>query len=76
MFEDHYSLAKKNIQDENYKQAKVNLLKCLDFKPSFDILNLLGVVYLNLKEYEKSIDIFKNLLKKKMLVIPFTSTLE
>ena len=67
MFEDIYSLAKKNIQDENYKQAKDNLLKCLNFKPSFDILHLLGVVYLNLKEYEKSIDIFKNLLKKKIV---------
>ena len=67
MFEDIYSLAKKNIQDENYKQAKENLLKCLNFKPSVDILHLLGVVYLNLKEYEKSIDIFKNLLKKKIV---------
>ena len=67
MFEDVYSLAKKNIQDENYKQAKENLLKCLNFKPSVDILHLLGVVYLNLKEYEKSIDIFKNLLKKKIV---------
>ena len=44
MFEDVYSLAKKNIQDENYKQAKDNLLKCLNFKPSFDILHLLGAV--------------------------------
>ena len=46
------------------------------FKPSFEILHLLGVVYINLKEYEKSIDIFKNLLKKNFLMILFTSTLE
>ena len=65
MFEEHYSLAKKNIEKENYEQAKESLLKCLNLKPSFEILHLLGVVYINLKEYEKSIDIFKNLLKKK-----------
>ena len=67
MFEEHYSLAKKNIEKENYEQAKESLLKCLNLKPSFEILHLLGVVYINLKEYEKSIDIFKNLLKKKFL---------
>ena len=65
MFEEHYSLAKKNIEKEDYEQAKESLLKCLNLKPSFEILHLLGVVYINLKEYEKSIDIFKNLLKKK-----------
>ena len=65
MFEEHYSLAKKNIEKEDYEKAKESLLKCLNLKPSFEILHLLGVVYINLKEYEKSIDIFKNLLKKK-----------
>ena len=67
MFEEHYSLAKKNIEKEDYEQAKESLLKCLNLKPSFEILHLLGVVYINLKEYEKSIDIFKNLLKKNLI---------
>ena len=65
MFEEYYSLAKKNLEKENHEQAKKYLLKCLDIKPSFEILNLLGIVYINLNEYEKSIDIFKNLLKNK-----------
>ena len=44
MFEEHYSLAKKTLKKENYEQAKESLLKCLDIKPSFEILHLLGVV--------------------------------
>ena len=55
MFEEHYSLAKKNIEQEHYEQAKENLLKCLNYNQSFEILHLLGVVYINLKKYEKSI---------------------
>ena len=30
MFEEHYSLAKKNIEKEDYEQAKESLLKCLN----------------------------------------------
>ena len=33
MFEEHYSLAKKNIEKEKYEQAKESLLKCLNLKP-------------------------------------------
>ena len=58
--------AKKNIEEKNYEKAKDNLLKCLDFKDSFETLNLLGVVYIHLKEYDKSIQVFENLLKKNL----------
>ena len=63
---EYYSHAKKNIEEKNYEKAKDNLLKCLDLKDSFEILNLLGVVYIHLKEYDNSIQVFENLLKKNL----------
>ena len=35
-------------------------------KTSFETLNLLGVVYIHLKEYDNSIQVFENLLKKNL----------
>ena len=64
---EYYSHAKKNIEEKNYEKAKDNLLKCLDLKDSFETLNLLGVVYIHLKEYDNSIQVFENLLKKKSI---------
>ena len=63
---EYYSHAKKNIEEKNYEKAKDNLLKCLDLKNSFETLNLLGVVYIHLKEYDNSIQVFENLLKKNL----------
>ena len=36
LHDDHYSLAKKNIEKKNFELAKDNLLKCLDLKVSFE----------------------------------------
>ena len=33
---EYYSHAKKNIEEKNYETSKDNLLKCLDFKNSFE----------------------------------------
>ena len=45
---EYYVLAKK-YRKKDFKQAKVNLLKCLDLKHSFETLNLLGIVNIHLK---------------------------
>ena len=54
----YYFLAKENIKKKRYEEAKENLLNSLDLKKSFKSLNLLGIIYLHLMEYEKSIKIF------------------
>mgnify|MGYP001188247027 CR=1 FL=1 len=61
-FEENYSLAKKNFEKKNYKEAEERLLKCLDLKDSFSVLNLLGIVYIELKEYKNAVKIFKKLI--------------
>ena len=60
---EYYVLAKKSIEKKDFEQAKVNLLKCLDLKHSFETLNLLGIVNIHLKDFEESIKNFKSLLK-------------
>ena len=59
----YYFLAEENIKKKRYEEAKENLLNSLDLKKSFKSLNLLGIIYLHLMEYEKSIKIFENLIK-------------
>ena len=53
----YYFLAEENIKKKRYEEAKENLLNSLDLKKSFKSLNLLGIIYLHLMEYEKSIKI-------------------
>ena len=59
-------LTQRKYRRKNYEKAKDNLLKCLDLKDSFEILNLLGVVYIHLKEYDNSIQVLKKFIKKSI----------
>ena len=56
----YYLLASTNFEKKDFKLAKSNLLKYLNKNQDYQALNLLGICYLNLKEYLKQQIFLKN----------------
>ena len=63
----YYLLASTNLQKKDFTSAKSNLLKYLNNNRDYHALNLLGICYLNLKEYFKAANIFKELISNKII---------
>ena len=63
----YYLLASKNLEKKDFKSAKSNLLKYLNKNQDYEALNLLGICYLNLKEYLEAANIFKELISNKII---------
>ncbi len=63
----YYLLASTNLQKKDYTSAKSNLLKYLNNNRDYHALNLLGICHLNLKEYFKAANIFKELISNKII---------
>ena len=63
----YYLLASINLQKKDYTSAKSNLLKYLNNNRDYHALNLLGICHLNLKEYFKAANIFKELISNKII---------
>ena len=63
----YYLLASTNLQKKDYTSAKSNLLKYLNNNQDYHALNLLGICHLNLKEYFKAANIFKELITNKII---------
>ena len=63
----YYLLASTNLQKKDFTSAKSNLLKYLNNNRDYHALNLLGICHLNLKEYFKAANIFKELISNKII---------
>jgi protein O-GlcNAc transferase len=63
----YYLLALTNFEKKDFKLAKFHFLEYLKKNDDFQALNLLGICYLNLKEYIAAAKVFKELISKKII---------
>ena len=63
----YYLLALTNFEKKDFKLAKFHFLEYLKKNDDFKALNLLGICYLNLKEYIAAAKVFKELISKKII---------
>ena len=63
----NYLLALTNFEKKDFKLAKFNFLQYLKKTDDFKALNLLGICYLNLKEFIAAAKVFKELISKKII---------
>ena len=63
----YYLLALTNFEKKDFKLAKFHFLEYLKKNDDFQALNLLGICYLNLKEYIAAAKVFKKFISKKII---------
>ena len=63
----YYLLASKNFEKKDFKLAKYHFVKYLKKNDDLQALNLLGICHLNLKNYLRAANIFKELISKKII---------
>ena len=59
-----YSAGKIYFSCKNFEKAKEYLINALELEKNDEVLNLLALSYFELQDFQKSIDVFENLLKK------------
>ncbi|MAZ46847.1 MAG: hypothetical protein CMM98_04650 [Rickettsiales bacterium] len=63
----YYLLALTNFEKKDFKLAKYHFVKYLKKNDDLQALNLLGICHLNLKNYLRAANIFKELISKKII---------